>query len=201
MMTRIIGLTGGIASGKSTVSNLLRQAGLPIIDADQVARQVQRPGSPALDKLAAAFGHKIITPDGHLDRQRLGQRVFADPAARQELDRIMQPLIRDAIWQAVANFKQQGVANVVLDVPLLFEAGYDTECDLVVVVRVSPATELQRLMARNGYSKAAAQARIAAQLPLSAKVAKADIVIDNDGSLAQTQRQVAQLVEDLQGTR
>ncbi|MFQ9706589.1 MAG: dephospho-CoA kinase [Limosilactobacillus pontis] len=200
-MTRIIGLTGGIASGKSTVSNLLRQAGLPIVDADQVARQVQRPGSVALDKLAAIFGQGVIAPDGNLNRQRLGQLVFADPTARHKLDRVMQPLIRDAIWQAVANFKRQGVANVVLDVPLLFEEGYDTDCDMVVVVWVSPITELCRLMARNGYSKAAAQARIAAQLPLSTKMARADVVINNDGSLEQTRRQVAQLVEDLQGTR
>ena len=200
-MTKIIGLTGGIASGKSTVSALLRQAGIPVIDADQVARQVQRPGSVALDKLAAAFGPAIIAPDGSLNRQQLGQRVFDDPAARQELDRIVQPLIKDTIWQAVDNLRRQGVANVVLDVPLLFEAGYDTDCDLVVVVRVSPATELRRLMARNGYSRAAAQARIAAQLPLSVKVAKADVVIDNDGSLEETRRQVAQLVEDLRGTR
>lgn len=200
-MTKIIGLTGGIASGKSTVSALLRQAGIPVIDADQVARQVQRPGSVALDKLAAAFGPAIIAPDGSLNRQQLGQRVFDDPAARQELDRIVQPLIKDTIWQAVDNFRRQGVANVVLDVPLLFEAGYDTDCDLVVVVRVSPATELRRLMARNGYSRAAAQARIAAQLPLSVKVAKADVVIDNDGSREETRRQVAQLVEDLRGTR
>ncbi|MCX2186761.1 dephospho-CoA kinase [Limosilactobacillus pontis] len=200
-MTKIIGLTGGIASGKSTVSALLRQAGIPVIDADQVARQVQRPGSVALDKLAAAFGPAIIAPDGSLNRQQLGQRVFDDPAARQELDRIVQALIKDTIWQAVDNLRRQGVANVVLDVPLLFEAGYDTDCDLVVVVRVSPATELRRLMARNGYSRAAAQARIAAQLPLSVKVAKADVVIDNDGSLEETRRQVAQLVEDLRGTR
>lgn len=200
-MTKIIGLTGGIASGKSTVSALLRQAGIPVIDADQVARQVQCPGSVALDKLAAAFGPAIIAPDGSLNRQQLGQRVFDDPAARQELDRIVQPLIKDTIWQAVDNLRRQGVANVVLDVPLLFEAGYDTDCDLVVVVRVSPATELRRLMARNGYSRAAAQARIAAQLPLSVKVAKADVVIDNDGSREETRRQVAQLVEDLRGTR
>lgn len=200
-MTKIIGLTGGIASGKSTVSALLRQAGIPVIDADQVARQVQRPGSVALDKLAAAFGPAIIAPDGSLNRQQLGQRVFDDPAARQELDRIVQPLIKDTIWQAVDNLRRQGVANVVLDVPLLFEAGYDTDCDLVVVVRVSPATGLRRLMARNGYSRAAAQARIAAQLPLSVKVAKADVVIDNDGSREETRRQVAQLVEDLRGTR
>lgn len=200
-MTRIIGLTGGIASGKSTVSNLLRQAGMPIVDADQVTRQVQRPGSTALDKVAAAFGHQVIQPDGSLDRARLGQRVFTDQTARQELNLIMQPLIRDAIWQAVETFKKQGVPNVILDIPLLYEQHYDEDCDLVVVVTVSPETELQRLMARNHYSAAEARARIAAQMPLSTKAARADVVIDNDGGMAQTRRQVAQLVEHLQSTR
>ncbi len=200
-MTRLIGLTGGIASGKSTVSNLLRQAGMPIVDADQITRQVQRPGSTALDKLAAAFGHQVIQPDGGLDRAALGHQVFADPAARQELNQIMQPLIRDAIWQAVETFKKQGVPNVILDIPLLYEQHYDEDCDLIVVVTVSPETELQRLMARNHYSAAEARARIAAQMPLSAKVARADVVIDNDGGMAQTRRQVAQLVEHLQSTR
>lgn len=200
-MTRIIGLTGGIASGKSTVSNLLRQAGLPIVDADQVTRQVQRPGSSALDKLAAAFGQQIIQPDGNLNRVQLGKRVFADTAARQELNQIMQPLIRDAIWQAVDTLKKQNVPNVILDVPLLYEQHYDEDCDLVVVVTVSPETELRRLMARNHYSAAEARARIAAQMPLSEKVARADVVIDNDASLEQTRRQVAQLVEHLQNKR
>lgn len=200
-MTRIIGLTGGIASGKSTVSNLLRQAGVPIVDADQVTRQVQRPGSPALDKLAAAFGNQIIQSDGNLDRAQLGKRVFADAAARQELNQIMQPLIRDAIWQAVDTLKKQNVPNVILDLPLLYEQHYDEDCDLVVVVTVSPETELRRLMARNHYSAAEAKERIAAQMPLSQKVARADVVIDNDASLEQTRRQVAQLVEHLQSTR
>ncbi|MDD6432131.1 MAG: dephospho-CoA kinase [Lactobacillaceae bacterium] len=200
-MTRIIGLTGGIASGKSTVSNLLRQAGLPIVDADQITRQVQRPGSTALNKLAAAFGNQIIQPDGNLNRVQLGKRVFADTAARQELNQIMQPLIRDAIWQAVDTLKKQNVPNVILDVPLLYEQHYDEDCDLVVVVTVSPETELRRLMARNHYSAAEARARIAAQMPLSEKVARADVVIDNDASLEQTRRQVAQLVEHLQNKR
>lgn len=200
-MTRVIGLTGGIASGKSTVSNLLRQAGMPVVDADQVTRQVQRPGSSALDKLAAAFGNQIIRPDGNLDREQLGRRVFADTAARQELNQIMQPLIREAIWRAVATLKKQGVPNIVLDVPLLFEQHYDEDCDLVVVVTVNPDTELQRLMARNHYSRAVAQARIAAQMPLSEKVTRADVVIDNNADLEQTRRQVAQLVEHLQSTR
>lgn len=200
-MTRIIGLTGGIASGKSTVSNLLRQAGMPIVDADQITRQVQRPGSTALDKLAAAFGNQIIQPDGNLDRAQLGKRVFADAAARQELNQIMQPLIRDAIWQAVDTLKKQNIPNVILDLPLLYEQHYDEDCDLVVVVTVSSDTELHRLMARNHYSAAEARARIAAQMPLSEKVARADVVIDNDASLEQTRRQVAQLVEHLQSTR
>ena len=200
-MTRIIGLTGGIASGKSTVINLLRQAGMPIVDADQITRQVQRPGSTALDKLAAAFGNQIIQPDGNLDRAQLGKRVFADAAARQELNQIMQPLIRDAIWQAVDTLKKQNIPNVILDLPLLYEQHYDEDCDLVVVVTVSPETELHRLMARNHYSAAEARARIAAQMPLSEKVARADVVIDNDASLEQTRRQVAQLVEHLQSTR
>ncbi len=200
-MTRIIGLTGGIASGKSTVSNLLRQAGVPIVDADQITRQVQRPGSPALDKLATAFGNQIIQSDGNLDRAQLGKRVFADAAARQELNQIMQPLIRDAIWQAVDTLKKQNVPNVILDLPLLYEQHYDEDCDLVVVVTVSPETELRRLMARNHYSAAEAKERIAAQMPLSQKVARADVVIDNDASLEQTRRQVAQLVEHLQSTR
>jgi dephospho-CoA kinase len=200
-MTRIIGLTGGIASGKSTVSNLLRQAGMPIVDADQITRQVQRPGSTALDKLAAAFGNQIIQPDGNLDRVQLGKRVFADTAARQELNQIMQPLIRDAIWQKVDTLKKQNVPNVILDLPLLYEQHYDEDCDLVVVVTVSPDTELQRLMARNHYSAAEAKERIVAQMPLSQKVARADVVIDNDASLEQTRRQVAQLVEHLQSTR
>ncbi|MGN1279425.1 MAG: dephospho-CoA kinase [Limosilactobacillus sp.] len=200
-MTRIIGLTGGIASGKSTVSNLLRQAGLPIVDADQVTRQVQRPGSAALDKLAAAFGRQVIRPDGGLDRAALGHQIFADPAARQELNQIMQPIIREAIWQAVDTLKKQGVPCIVLDIPLLYEQHYDEDCDLVVVVTVRPETELERLMARNHYSAAAAQARIAAQMPLSVKAARADVVIDNDGGIEQTRRQVAQLVEHLQSTR
>ena len=200
-MTKIIGLTGGIASGKSTVSNLLRQAGIPIVDADQVTRQVQRPGSSALDKLAAAFGNQVIQPDGSLDRGQLGRRFFADTAARQELNQIMQPLIRDAIWQAVETFKKQGVPNVILDVPLLYEQHYDEDCDLVVVVTVSPEPELRRLMARNHYSVAEARARIAAQMPLKEKAARADVVINNDGSPAQTRQQVAQLVEHLQSTR
>ena len=200
-MTKINGLTGGIASGKSTDSNVLRQAGIPIDDADQVSRQVQRPGSSALDKLAAAFGNQVIQPDGSLDRAQLGRRVFADTAARQELNQIMQPLVWDAIWQAVETFKKQGVPNVILDVPLLYEQHYDEDCDLVVVVTVSPETELRRLMARNHYSVAEARARIAAQMPLKEKAARADVVINNDGSPAQTRQQVAQLVEHLQSTR
>lgn len=200
-MTKIIGLTGGIASGKSTVSNLLKAAGFPIVDADLIARQVQQPGSTGLDRLAAAFGAQIIGPDGQLDRSQLGRQVFGDDQARRRLDAIMQPLIRDAIWDSVDSLKRAGAPAVILDVPLLFEQHYDQDCDYVVVVAVDPATELQRLMARNHYSKEAASARIAAQMPLKEKIRRADRVIDNNGSLEETRRQVAQLVEDLRHPR
>ncbi len=200
-MTRIIGLTGGIASGKSTVSDLLGQAGWPIVDADQVTRQVQRPGSLGLSRLVATFGSQILLPNGQLDRATLGQRVFGDDNARQQLNAIMQPLIWDAIWQKVACLKQAKVPDIILDVPLLFEQHYDQDCDLIIVVAVSQKVELHRLMQRNGYPKSVAQARIKAQLPLAKKVQQADFVIDNNGSLKATRRQVAQLVEDLRRTR
>lgn len=200
-MTRIIGLTGGIASGKSTVSNLLCQAGWPIVDADQVTRQVQCPGSLGFNRLVATFGSQIVLPNGQLDRAALGQRVFANNSARQQLNTIMQPLIHDAIWQKVASLKRAGVSDIILDIPLLFEQHYNQDCDLVIVVTVDKKVELQRLMQRNDYSKSTAQARIKAQLPLAEKVQQADFVIDNNGSLESTRHQVAQLVEDLRRTR
>lgn len=196
-MTKIIGLTGGIATGKSTVSNILRENGIPIIDADQLTRRLQRPGSAGLKRLAAEFGQQVIRPDGQLDRQQLGQQVFDDPSDRQKLDGIMQPLIREAVTDQLAIFKRQQVPAVVLDFPLLFEAHYDQDCDYIVVVAVNPPTQLQRLMARNGYSKREAEERIAAQMPLKQKMRLADRVIDNNGPLKSTKEQVAQFINDL----
>lgn len=194
-MTKVIGLTGGIASGKSTVSNMLRTIGWPIIDADLIAHQIVEPGSRGLSMIVERFGAEILQPDGSLNRRRLGQLVFNDAHALQDLNAIEHPLIIETIDQQLASFKKQQVPVVVLDVPLLFEVGLDQECDLVVVVAVDPSTELKRLMERNHYSKAEAQSRIAAQMPLTEKKRRADVVIDNSGTLEQTRAQVALLVK------
>lgn len=196
-MTQIVGLTGGIASGKSTVSRLLGQVGFPIIDADLVAHRLQQPGQPGFERLVERFGRSIVTMDGSLDRQRLGQCVFNNQDARNQLNQVMQPLIRETIMGQLTGFTKAAVPVVILDVPLLFEQGYDEDCDLVVVVTVDKATQLSRLVKRDGLSQAAAQARVAAQMPLNKKVARADIVIDNNGDDNHLRQQVAQLVKRL----
>ncbi|HJA22067.1 MAG TPA: dephospho-CoA kinase [Candidatus Limosilactobacillus intestinipullorum] len=196
-MTKVVGLTGGIASGKSTVSKMLSQVGFPIVDADLVAHRLQQPGQPGFERLVDHFGRGILTGGGELDRSRLGQLAFGDPVARDELNQAMQPLIREEIMAQVANFKRTGVPVVVIDVPLLFEQHYDDDCDLTVVVTVDRAHQLQRLQQRNGYDRVTALARIDAQLPLTVKAARADIVIDNNGDYHQLQKQVAQLVKRL----
>lgn len=196
-MTKVLGLTGGIASGKSTVSGRLKAAGLPVIDADQVAREVVAAGTPGLTALVKAFGTRILRADGQLNRARLGQVVFGDSAARRRVNAITHPLIRQAIKDQITAARAAEVPWVVLDVPLLFEAGYDRWCDLVVVVWVRSRTQLRRLMARDHYQKAVAHRRIWAQMPLKQKARRADRVIDNNGSPAATAAQVKRLLASL----
>lgn len=194
-MTKVIGLTGGIASGKSTISNIFKEVGWPVIDADQTARQVVMPGSLGLAQIVSRFGSQVLQPDGTLDRTALGSMVFDDPQSLSDLDQIEHPLIMAAIDKQLAGFKKQGLPVVVLDVPLLFETGLDQECDLTVLAVVDHKTQLERLMKRDHCTKAAALKRINAQMPLEEKMRRADVIIDNNGSLAQTRLQVARLVE------
>ncbi len=194
-MTKVIGLTGGIASGKSTISNIFKEVGWPVIDADQTARQVVMPGSLGLAQIVSCFGSQVLQPDGTLDRAALGSMVFDDPQNLSDLDQIEHPLIMAAIDKQLAGFKKQGLPVVVLDVPLLFETGMDQECDLTVLAVVDRKTQLERLMKRDHCSKAVALKRINAQMPLEEKMRRADVTIDNNGSLAQTRLQVAKLVE------
>lgn len=194
-MTKVIGLTGGIASGKSTISNIFKEVGWPVIDADQTARQVVMPGSLGLAQIVSRFGSQVLQPDGTLDRAALGSMVFDDPQNLSDLDQIEHPLIMAAIDQQLAGFKKQGLPVVVLDVSLLFETGMDQECDLTVLAVVDRKTQLERLMKRDHCSKAAALKRINAQMPLEEKMRRADVMIDNNGLLAQTRLQVAKLVE------
>lgn len=188
-MTKLIGLTGGIATGKSTVSKLLATK-LPIVDADKIAWQVEGPGQPTTQKIVAHFGQQAVLAYGRLNRPWLGQLVFNDAQALQALTAITRLPIQYAMFEAIVAANQQQPDAIILDVPLLFESGWQHVCDQVLVVTAPPAVVLQRLMARNHLSQQAAQARIDSQMPLAQKVARADVVIDNGANIDKTKAAV-----------
>lgn len=178
----VIGLTGGISTGKSTVAELLRrELNVPVLDADQVARDIVEPGQPALLELRAAFGPEVLTPEGRLDRKALGARVMADPAARRTLEAITHPRIREEIANRLAALQAAGAAVAVVEAALLVETGSYKLYDQLIVVTCSPQTQLARLMRREGMAEAEAQRWIQSQLPLAQKEALATVVIHNDG--------------------
>jgi len=187
---RVIGLTGGIATGKSTVAAMLARRGALLVDADRLAREVVEPGRPALAEIAAEYGAGVIAPDGGLDRTALGAIVFADPERRRRLEAITHPrisaLMRDRIAEAVA----AGPPLVVVDIPLLFEKGRSGLVEGVLLVYADEATQLRRLVERNQLDEDEARRRIAAQMPVERKRELATWVIDNRGDLAATERQV-----------
>lgn len=178
---RLVGLTGGIASGKSTFAAALRDLGAPVIDADLLARDVVRPGCPALTEIRRAFGEEVLGPGGELDRRRMGARVFADESARARLEAIIHPAVRRAVKAETARLAQAGESLAFYDVPLLFEKGLDGEVDCVVVVYAPPALQKARLMVRDGIPEAEAEARLAAQMPIEEKARRADVLVDNQG--------------------
>ncbi|HVO21139.1 MAG TPA: dephospho-CoA kinase [Anaeromyxobacter sp.] len=178
---RVVGLTGGIASGKSTFAARLRERGVPVVDADALARQVVEPGAPALAEVAQVFGPSVLLPGGRLDRRRMGALVFADPAARRRLEAITHPAIRAAMAEEVRRLSALGHLLAFYDVPLLFEAGLEAELDAVVVIWAPREVQLERLSRRDRLAPAEAEARLAAQLSLEEKAARADFVVANDG--------------------
>lgn len=180
---RIVGLTGGIASGKSTVSNLFKSHDIPVVDADVVARDALEKGSGGWKKVVAAFGEEILLDNGEVNRPKLGQIVFADPDKRQFLNRLLAPYISSGISWEVVKLWLKGYRVIVLDVPLLFEAKIDKFTKPIIVVWVDPETQIQRLLARDKSSEEDGRNRVNAQMPLDVKRSKADIVIDNTGSL------------------
>ncbi len=193
----LIGLTGGIACGKTTVAERLRARGAIVIDADQVARDVVAPGTPGLAQVVLAFGPTVLTGEGHLDRARLGATVFGDAAARRRLEGILHPLIAA---ESVRRIQAAADAPlVVYDAALLIESGRAEMFRPLVVVTADPATQRARLMRRDGLDLAAAEARIAAQMPVAEKVARADYVVMNDGDLAATDAQIEALWRTLTG--
>jgi len=194
---RIIGLTGGIASGKSTVSAMLRELGAPVIDADQVARDVVAPGTPALAEIVAEFGAGVLAQDGTLERKKLGAIVFADPALRARLNAITHPRVGAETARRTQELGAAGHQVVIYDVPLLVESRLHEAMAGVIVVAVPREVQLARVIARDGLTAAEAEARLAAQLPLEAKLKVADYVIDNSGPLGDTRRQVASVWQDI----
>jgi dephospho-CoA kinase len=199
-----VGLTGGIGSGKSEVSRLLAARGASIIDADLAARDVVRPGTPGLGQIAAVFGPGVLRPDGSLDREQLGQLVFADPGLRAKLNAIVHPLVHERMRQ----LEQQAIAAagpaaiIVHDVPLLAENGLGRGFDTVLVVDAPDDQRVQRLTATRGMTAAHAQDRMAAQASRQQRLAIADIVIDNSGTLDDLDRRVEEVwavLRDLAG--
>lgn len=189
-----VGLTGGIASGKSVVAAELAARGAIVIDADVLAREVVEPGTPALAAIVDRFGAQVLS-DGRLDRARLAQIVFADPLARRDLERIVHPAVRT---RAAELERAAGAAAVVVHViPLLVETGQQEDFDLVVTVDVDHETQIKRLMARNGYTRAEAESRIAAQASREGRRIAADVVLGNTGSVTQLREQIDALWAEL----
>jgi dephospho-CoA kinase len=196
----LVGLTGGIATGKSTVSNMLRGLGAEIIDADLVARQVVEPGQPAWREIVEEFGRDVLSPDGTLDRKKLGAIVFADPDRRKRLEAITHPAIRARVKARVDELAARGFAGIVFyDAAILIEALGHQDMDRIVVVMTDEATQVARLRGRDGTDDAEGRRRIASQMPLAEKAKLADHVIDNSGDREATAEQVRRVFATLTG--
>ncbi len=195
MTLRVFGLTGGIGSGKSTVARRFAARGLPVIDADLLAREVVEPGTPGLAQVVAAFGEAVLGPDGRLDRKALGARVFGDAEARARLNGILHPLIREGFARKRVALEQAGEPLACYEAPLLVEVGLADSLRPLVVVALSEELQVARVMQRDQASHDHARARVSAQLPLSEKVALADYVIDNHGSERDTVEQADRVLD------
>lgn len=190
----IVGLTGGIATGKSTVSAILKESGVYIVDADVWARRVVEPGSDGLREIVDAFGNGVLLADGSLNRKHLGDIVFADPAARNILNAITHPRVRSGMKHETNTYFAKHLDEpIVWDVPLLFEGETQYLVDCTILVYTSPQTQVRRLMARDEIDTTAAKARIDSQMPIEEKRKRATYLIDNDGSLEHTREQVQQV--------
>jgi dephospho-CoA kinase len=192
----LVGLTGGIGSGKSTVARMLEERGAVVFDADALARQAVEPGTPGHDAVVERFGPNVLLPGGALDREAVASIVFADPAARRELEAIVHPEVRRLFAEGCERYQGTN-AVVVFGAPLLVETGMHTAFDVLIVVTAPVERQIERLMRDRGMSEAAIRARIDAQLPLEAKAEVADILIDNDGTLEDLERQVDRLWSEL----
>jgi dephospho-CoA kinase len=194
---RLVGLTGGIGSGKSAVAGLLRARGVPVFDADRAAHDVTQPGTPGLAAVVAAFGGEVLRPDGTLDRAGLARRVFSDPAARDRLERLVHPLVDAAAAAWLAERVAEGHTLCVYEAALILETGREARLDGVVAVLAGLETRVRRVVERDGTSPDAVRARIAAQLDDAERRRRARWVVVNDSSLAELERRVEELYREL----
>ena len=196
-MVRIIGITGGIASGKSIVTEFLRQQGYQVIDADQVVHELQEPGGRLYQALLSAFGSAILREDGRLDRPKLGAMIFGNPQLLEQSSQIQNQIIREEL-AGRRDMLAETEDIFFMDLPLLFELEYDNWFDQIWLVDVTEETQLSRLMSRNALSQEEAEKRIAAQLSLREKRKRADVLIDNNGSLEETRQQISNALQKLE---
>lgn len=195
----LVGLTGGIATGKSTVAAMFAARGAAVVDADRIAHALQEPGQPCHHQILEAFGTEILNGAGRIDRRQLGVRVFADPAARRRLEAIMHPAIRGGCENEIRSAEASGRPVCLVDAALILEAGQQERFDAILLVAAPEAVQVERLVGSRGLTEAEARQRIRSQWTTTAKAALADFVIDNGGDLATTEAQVARVWATLKG--
>jgi dephospho-CoA kinase len=193
-MALIIGLTGGIASGKSTVSNMFKDLGIPVVDADVIAKETVQKGRPAYKEIVRVFGEDILGADLQLDRVKLGAIIFQSEEKRLLLNQIVHPAVRKEVLLQKEAFVREGHETVVLDIPLLFESKLTSFVDKVLLVFVDDTVQLERLMARNDFTTEEAKSRIQSQMPLTEKAALADVLINNNGTIEETREQLLSIL-------
>lgn len=194
-MTFVLGLTGGIASGKSTVSAMLTEMGIPVIDADKESRLAVQQGEPAYEQIVETFGSEIVLLDDEINREKLGSIIFHDEQKRQLLNIIVHPEVRRRLNEQKEAAINNGAAIIVLDIPLLFESQLTNMVDKTLLVYVDQTIQLKRLMERNSMKREEAEARIHSQMPLAEKIPLADEIINNNGSIAKTKKQLLEILQ------
>lgn len=197
-MTFVLGLTGGIASGKSLVTSIFLKEKIPVVDGDLVSRKIVEKNSPALKEIVAYFGEDILQVDGTLNRKILGKRVFAKKELLQKLNDIMGPYLRNAFLKEINGAKEKNIPLIVLDIPLLYEENYDQYCEQVMVVWVPENIQKNRLMKRDQLTETEAEKRMASQLSLNEKKRLGDIIIDNSATKRKTEEQVLKWLKNFQ---
>ncbi|WP_411841964.1 dephospho-CoA kinase [Salinicoccus sp. HZC-1] len=195
-MYSIIGLTGGIASGKSTASAYIAEKGYPVLDADKFAKQATAKGGPSYNGIIDAFGEKILTEDKEIDRKKLGAIIFNDPQQRNVLNELVHPEVRRMMNEERDRLVEEN--HVFLDIPLLFENGLDDQCDITLTIYVDESIQKARLMDRNGLTEAEAESRIGSQMPLSSKRDRSDFVLDNSGTRENLYAQIEEFLTKIE---